>query len=182
MGINNATMVSVSGSGFDESLLKPFSVFGGATAVDLFPTNNLVMIAWACLLFLPRWRWTPTITLGSAILHFLIFLGTTISTLTSGEEQSEVEFGSLKGVYTLMSDPTNSFAIWMHMGIFHLLVVRMMVLDSVEKKASNIFHCLGMVPVILMTFIMGPVGVLHYLGLRAAFLDATTDSEKTKTL
>lgn len=31
------------------SQLKPLALFGGLTAEDLFPSNNLVMIAWALL-------------------------------------------------------------------------------------------------------------------------------------
>jgi hypothetical protein len=100
------------------SEMKALSLFGGLTAMDLFPTNNLVMIGWALLIFLPRWKWTPSLTLLSAILHSFIFMGTSLLTIMSKEPSPEVDFSSLQGIHTLMSDPTNAFAIWLHMVIF----------------------------------------------------------------
>ena len=92
------------------------------------------------------------------------------------EPSPDADFSSLEGVHGMMSDPTNSFAIWLHMVIFDLVVVRMMVLDSVDRLASTLFHCLAMVPCILLTFVMGPVGFVTYLGLRQVFLKPSNSS------
>ena len=165
------------------SQLKPLALFGGLSAQDLFASNNLVMIAWALLVFAPRWKWTPSITLASTILHSIIFMGTATSTMMADEPSPDVDFSSLEGVHGMMSDPTNSFAIWLHMVIFDLIVVRMMVLDSVDRGASTLFHCAAMVPCILLTFVMGPVGFVLYLGLRQVFLMSKSNpSGKDKIL
>lgn len=62
------------------------------------------------------------------------------------EPSPDADFSSLEGVHGMMSDPTNSFAIWLHMVIFDLVVVRMMVLDSVDRILHAVsLSCYGAV-------------------------------------
>ena len=94
------------------------------------------------------------------------------------EGNPDASFGSLQGIIALFDDPTALFADralfagWLHYIVFDALVGRWIVLDSTERGASNLFHAVGVVPCLIMTFVLGPMGFLVYTILIRTLLDA----------
>ena len=88
------------------------------------------------------------------------------------EGNPDASFGSLQGIIALFDDPTALFAGWLHYIVFDALVGRWIVLDSTERGASNLFHAVGVVPCLIMTFVLGPMGFLVYTILIRTLLDA----------
>ena len=72
-------------------------------------------------------------------------------------------FGSLDGVVGLFSDPKNVLIGWIHYLAFDLWVGSWEVGDAIKRGINRWF----LLPCLLFTFMLGPVGLLLYLILRA---------------
>ncbi len=156
---------------FAEQLSRPLILLGGFDAQDLWPAVNLVLLSYGVLLVAPRWKWTPSLTLVTPILHSILYVGSLFSPLVDPTiETKPVEFTTLEGVAALLGDPHVVFPAWIHYIVFDLLVSRMEVFDSIDRGASMTFHVLAVVPSVVCTFMVGPTGFLLYLLLRAIFL------------
>ena len=152
--------------------LMPFKLLFGLTAADLWGSLNLVMLTWLLMACLPRWKWTPTLTLVTPIFHSVIYAGAIFSIIffPADGASGSLDFGSLEAVVTAFQDPNSVFAGWTHYIVFDALVGRMMLLDSLKRGASIKFHVLAMIPCLFFTLMLGPVGFLSYMGLRSIFL------------
>lgn len=153
--------------------LLQFKLLFGLTAADLWGSLNLVMITWLMMACVPRWKWTPTLTLITPIFHSLIYAGSVFSIFlfpADGADGASMDFGTLEGVVATFQDPNNVFAGWTHYIVFDALVGRMMLLDSLKRGASIKFHLLAMIPCLFFTLMLGPVGFVSYMVLRAVFL------------
>lgn len=118
-----------------------------------------VLPGWALLVLLPRWRpglWIAGLALPAA----LSVLYATLFALHFGG--SEGGFGSLREVATLFGDPWLLLVGWVHYLAFDLFVGAWEVRDA---QRSALPH-LAIVPVLILTFLAGPVGLLCYLLLR----------------
>lgn len=71
-------------------------------------------------------------------------------------------FGSLEGVMGLFQDKTMLTAGWVHYLAFDLFVGTWI---SLNARKHGINHWL-LIPVLLLTFMLGPVGLLIYLLVR----------------
>jgi hypothetical protein len=122
----------------------------------------IVMPGWLLLVFLPRWKWTQTITAGllPAILG-VIYLVLFIQYFGQVPEGFGA-FGSLAGVKAALSIDGMLLAGWIHYLAFDLFVGSWEVRDS---KRVGVHHLL-VIPCLFLTFMMGPVGLLAYLVLR----------------
>jgi hypothetical protein len=122
----------------------------------------IVMPGWLLLVFLPRWTWTQTITVGllPAILG-VIYLVLFIQYFGQVPEGFGA-FGSLAGVKAALSIDGMLLAGWIHYLAFDLFVGSWEVRDS---KRVGVHHLL-VIPCLFLTFMMGPVGLLAYLVLR----------------
>jgi hypothetical protein len=122
----------------------------------------IVMPGWLLLVFLPRWKWTQTITVGllPAILG-VIYLVLFIQYFGQVPEGFGA-FGSLAGVKAALSIDGMLLAGWIHYLAFDLFVGSWEVRDS---KRVGVHHLL-VIPCLFLTFMMGPVGLLAYLVLR----------------
>lgn len=159
--------------------LMPYKLLFGLTAADLWGSLNVVMLTWLLMACLPRWKWTPTLTLVTPIFHSFIYAGSILSVILFPADgtSASMDFGSLEGVVAAFQDPNAVFAGWTHYIVFDALVGRMMLMDSLKRGASIKFHVLAMIPCLFFTLMLGPVGFVSYMGLRAAFLpsdDPTT--------
>ena len=55
--------------------LHPLRLLGGLTAADLWPTTNLALPAWLLLVFVPRWRHTPSVALAVSLISAILYCG-----------------------------------------------------------------------------------------------------------
>ncbi|CAJ1960322.1 unnamed protein product [Cylindrotheca closterium] len=155
-----------------ELKLEKLTLLGGLTAADLFDSLNIVLITWMLMVFLPRWRWTPTLTLVTPMLHSLLYaLGIfSLVIFPQDPDAAQLDFMSLEGVVTGFTNHNIVFVGWVHYIAFDALVGRMVLLDSLSHNASTSFHICGVVPSLIFCFLLGPVGFGLYMVLRFFFL------------
>src|SRR5947207_2645267 len=126
-------------------------------------SNLLVMPFWLLMIALPHWRWTrrlvqsPLIVAGPLVLYLLLALprlGDLIPALANP---------TLPAVAALLGTPAGATLGWAHFLAFDLFVGRWAYLDSRERVIS----AWVMAPVLFLILMLGPVGLLLYLGVRA---------------
>ena len=126
--------------------------------------NILVMPAWALLILFPKLKITPTV--AQSVLFALIF--GSIYTFYMGymyffvEADPDGSFMSIKGVQTLFAHPVGMLIGWAHYLVFDLFVGAWIVRDSTRRGINH----LAIVPCLLFTFMLGPIGLLMYVALR----------------
>jgi len=126
--------------------------------------SKMVLPGWLLLVFLPRWRWTQTITAGLiplvlGVMYLVLFIK-----YFGQVPEGFGAFGSLAGVKAALSVEGMLLAGWIHYLAFDLFVGSWEVRDA---QRVGVHHLL-VIPCMLLTFMMGPVGLLLYLVLRAA--------------
>ncbi|GAA2532760.1 ABA4-like family protein [Winogradskya humida] len=117
---------------------------------------------WALMILLPGWSWTRRI-IGSPwiVLPPLLIYAITVAG-SFGEVLPAVASPTLGGVRELLGSADGATAGWAHMIAFDLFVGRWAWLDSRERAIP----ALVMAPVLLLTILLGPLGLLAYLVLR----------------
>lgn len=133
---------------------------------ELFPALNLVMIGWLLLVFLPRWRYTPTTTLCLCLVYSAMYAVLVGARLATGPLPEGGGLSSLAEVVALFSDRSIVFAGWTHYIAFDLFVARHIVLDS---QVAGISHAL-VVWLLPLTLMAGPCGLVVYYCVKAAWL------------
>jgi hypothetical protein len=123
----------------------------------------LALPFWALMIVAPGWSWTrriigsPLIVVPPVLVYALAVLpefGTVVAAVSSPQ---------LVGVAALLGSPIGAAAGWAHFIAFDLFVGRWCHLDARERG----IHPLVMAPVLLLTILLAPLGLLVYLGLRA---------------
>lgn len=122
------------------------------------------MLGWVILIFLPR-RWKPLnwipqfiIPFGLSILYAALFLPT-FWTIEGGG------FMSLAQVKTLLSNDTALLAGWVHYLAFDLFIGAWIAHKADEVQISRILQA----PILLATFMMGPLGLVLFLTMRSFY-------------
>lgn len=130
------------------------------TPERLFSLLNLVtMAAWLPLVFRPRARWSAALLpIVIPALLAVIYVGLVAVTLTQGEGG----FSSLADVRALFANDWGLLAGWTHYLAFDLFVGGWEVRDAQRRRIPHLL----MVPVLVLTFLVGPAGLLLYLALR----------------
>ena len=130
------------------------------TADALFPILNMATLAaWLPLIFLPRQRWATTVVpIAMPALLAVVYL----ALLAVGMPGSEGGFSTLAGVRTLFEDPHALLAGWTHYLAFDLFIGGWEVRDARQRGV----HHLLVVPALILTFLVGPAGLLLYLAIR----------------
>ena len=121
--------------------------------------NNLVLLVWILMIVAPKWKVTRKIIDTFAITIILsIIYGAII--ISSFGKVDFMDFGSLDGIVKMLqnSDAWGSSAIWYHFLAFDLFVGSWILRDS---QKLGIPH-LVVIPCLLFTFMMGPLGFLIY--------------------
>ncbi|MGI4864956.1 MAG: ABA4-like family protein [Janthinobacterium lividum] len=127
--------------------------------------NPLAMLGWALLVLAPRWRVTKALVLSGAWqLGLAVAYAGCIATHYLGGHGGEGGFGSLAQVATLFHDPWALLAGWVHYLCFDLWVGAWEVRDAQRRGVPH----WAVVPALALTFMLGPVGLLLYIGARAA--------------
>lgn len=123
--------------------------------------NYAILPAWILLLFLPHHRLTQTLI--HAIWIPLLLGPLYIWALFFGEPAPEgAGFDSLTAVMVLFTSPTAVLGGWVHYIIFDLFIGAWIVRDA---KRQQISHWL-VAPLLVVTLMAGPVGLMFYLVLR----------------
>lgn len=144
----------------------------------IFPLSSLlVMPFWLLLIFLPRWRVTERLMMGpwtavpAALLYAVLVLPRFAEIFTA------VSNPTLYGITTLLGDPAGATIAWAHFLAFDLFVGRWVYLDGRSHRISAWFIS----PILLLLFMLGPVGFLFYLVVRA-FASQQVDAHEASDL
>jgi heme A synthase len=123
--------------------------------------STIAMIGWLLLIILsPFWFDTDKLLVGIIITLFAIVYAWLIS--QSFQPSDFEKFGTLDGVMQLFTNKTAVTAGWVHYLAFDLMVGIWVKKNSMKYGIS---HWL-IIPCLLFTFMMGPVGLLLYLIIR----------------
>ena len=122
--------------------------------------NNAAAIGWIILILTPRFPiiarvFIPIFLCGSLALVYLYLVVTDFG-------DAEGDFLSYSGIMKLFSNPQVVLAGWIHYLAFDLFIGCWEVRDS---RRLGIHHLL-IVPPLILTFLLGPVGLLCYLMIR----------------
>ncbi len=129
-------------------------------AHSLFPfANYSVLPAWLLLAMVPRWRWTARLALLTSLALSLLY--TILVVVHWG--QGDGNMGSLAGVQRLLAHDWITLYAWVHYLAFDLMVGAWEVRDAQRLG----IHQAWLVPCLALTLMLGPVGLLLYLLLRA---------------
>jgi hypothetical protein len=138
-------------------------------AEALFSAASLfAMVGWALLLVAPRWRGTQRLVVSGAwsvalSLAYLVLIAVHMPGAPGG-------FGSLAEVATLFASPMLLLAGWVHYLAFDLLVGA---LETRAAQADGMPHGL-LIPCLVLTFLLGPIGLLVFLAVRSGRRRALT--------
>ncbi len=120
--------------------------------------NTAVLPGWLLLLLAPRWRWTQRITMFTLP---MLLAAAYVWLFIANFEGLHTNF-TLGAVEYQFHSQGLVLAAWIHLLALDLFAGAWMVRDARRLK---ILH-LAVIPCLLMTFLMGPVGLLIYLSLR----------------
>lgn len=135
----------------------------------LFSIGNWTATAgWAALLaalYVERFRGWGFMLAGLVIPAALsaCYLGLFILTVSSGAMGAGVDFSTPNGVSAALASDLGATTGWFHYLAFDLVIGAWIARDGLAHGASR----WALVPILLATFLAGPIGFLAYLGLRA---------------
>jgi hypothetical protein len=128
--------------------------------------SRFTLVGWILLAVFPGWEYSLPVTMGIVILllctlyTYLIFLGKHLDELG---QKAKGNFWSLKGVMNLFKSPRVVLAGWVHYLAFDLAVGVFIVADAARYD----IHQLLLLPVLVLTLMLGPAGLLAYFILRS---------------
>jgi hypothetical protein len=132
--------------------------------------NNGVLIFWVLLAFGPRGTiWLRGIFLGGSGLLALTYSVLIIGFMTGGFDGGpggngkSLDFTSLAGIMALFDTPGGTTIGWIHYLAFDLFVGIWIARNADRHAIGRIWQ----VPVLFLTLMFGPMGLLSYLLLRA---------------
>ena len=128
----------------------------------LFKAANYAVIPfWLLLVLAPRWRWTQRLVHGPVV---VLLLTPIYAFMLFGyaPPPKDMNFQTLYGVMVGFSAPHIVVAGWIHYLIFDLFVGAWEVRDAQRRGVS---HWL-VVPCLIATLLVGPVGLLLYVLVR----------------
>ncbi|RRA98879.1 ABA4-like family protein [Larkinella rosea] len=125
--------------------------------------NTLVLPQWLLMIVAPRWK--PTEFLAKSLLIPALLAVFYIYYLFFGNSALDLQsFSTLAGVKTLFSQDTGLLAGWIHYLAFDLTVGSWMLRHGQRRKVAHGW----LIPCLILCFLLGPVGLLLYLGVRSA--------------
>jgi hypothetical protein len=126
--------------------------------------NNGILVFWLLLIVAPAWRGTQILVHSVAIpvllglTYIWLFVAAARIGLPAG-----ASFSSLHGVAAFFSSPYALTAGWVHYLVFDLFVGAW---ETRDARRRSIWHLL-VIPCLVVTLVVGPVGLFLYLLLRA---------------
>jgi Domain of unknown function (DUF4281) len=141
------------------------------------------LVGWAILILAPRWKPTYTIaTLVPPFLHASLYSAILLPIMLFPNPSDPVlDINNMESVMSVLGMPNVFFCAWVHYLVFDLLVARGMAMDAVETcGVSYLQYYTMVVPCLVATLYVGPVGFLVYMILRGTgLLRASTMLETT---
>jgi hypothetical protein len=132
--------------------------------IDLLFTvaNVAAVISWGLLIFVPRWRGVSQVVAAAVVpvllaVAYSALIGVWWSRCRGG-------FGSLDDLHALFQNRGALLAGWLHFLAFDLLVGARI---ARQTQREGVPH-LVVVPILILTFLFGPIGYLAALIVRAA--------------
>jgi hypothetical protein len=122
--------------------------------------NLLTMAAWLPLVFLPRMRWATRVV--PVVMPFVLAV-IYVALVAVALPRSDGGFSSLAGVRLLFDNPWGLLAGWTHYLAFDLFIGGWEVRDAQRRGIPHLL----VVPVLVLTFLLGPGGLLLYLLIRS---------------
>ncbi len=130
------------------------------TAEALFSlAGTLVLPGWLLLILAPRWKWTQRYAAFGAP---LLIGGLYAWIFATHYSEGRGGFGSLADVSLLFQNPWLLLAGWIHYLAFDLFIGAWETRDAVRCGIPR----LVVIPCLVLTFLIGPVGLLLYLVVR----------------
>ena len=128
--------------------------------------NPVAVLGWALLVRAPRWRGTRAVVLSGALPGLLAATyAVIIGYQTLAHPAAGGGFGSLAQVAALFGQPWALLAGWVHYLCFDMWTGAWELRDAQRRGVP---HAL-LVPCLLLTFLVGPVGLLLYFGVRSRY-------------
>ena len=127
--------------------------------------NFSVLPAWALLILAPKWSVTDKLVHSMfypLLLGGVYIIGMILAYMGHGAEGGG--FTSIEGVRTLFSADVGMVIGWTHFLVFDLFVGAW---EARDARRRGLKHWL-LVPCLLLTFMLGPIGLVLYLALRKA--------------
>lgn len=121
---------------------------------------------WALMLLLPRWSWTGRIISSPLIVAPVLVIYAMLVIPAFDDVLPAVLSPTLGGVRDLFGSTDGAAAAWAHLVAFDLFAGRWAWLDSRERGVP----ALVMAPVLVLTILLGPLGLAAYLGVRARWV------------
>ena len=130
-------------------------------AEQIFTIANLTaMIGWLLIAILPRWRVTQLVVLSGGVSLALAGVYLVLIVLFFGA--AEGGFDSLANVMKLFTNEWAVLAGWIHYLAFDLFIGAWEVRDAERRGVSHLL----VIPCLVLTFFLGPIGLLAYSILR----------------
>ena len=126
-------------------------------------SNLLVLPFWLLMIALPHWRWTRRIMASPLVVVLPALLYAVLVVPQLGAALPALMSPSAAGIAALLGTPEGATVAWAHFVAFDLFVGRWAYLDSRERGIS----AWVMAPVLFAILMVGPVGLLAYLVVRA---------------
>jgi len=125
--------------------------------------NTVALSGWVLLALFPRRRLVNRALCGAALPALLAALYLLLLLARAG--QARGGFSTLANVHLLFEDPFTLLAGWVHYLAFDLFIGAWETRDAVRRGAPRLL----LLPCLLLTFLIGPVGLLAWLGVRRFF-------------
>jgi len=125
--------------------------------------NYGVVLGWLLLVFAPHWKWTNRLVHSGLVpVLFGLVYGAILFTVSDGSPDGS--FATLDGVQAIFTSRQATAAGWIHYLVFDLFIGAWQVRDAKRLKIPH----LAVVPCLVITLFVGPVGLLSYIALRGA--------------
>lgn len=125
----------------------------------------LALPFWALMVLAPGWSWTHRIVSSPwiAVPPLLVYVALLVPQFATFA--APIVSPDLPGITAVFGTAAGAAAIWSHLIGFDLFIGRWMHLDARERGVPGPV----MAPVLVLTILLSPLGLLGYLGLRAVW-------------
>lgn len=157
----------------------------GLTVKDLWDyIHPIGLVGWAILCVAPRWSHTYSITLIPPLIHAALYASILLPIMLFPDPNNpapQVDIADMDSVFRVFGIPNVFFCGWVHYLAFDLLVARGLAMDAVYTcNVSYVSYYILVVPCLLATLYVGPVGYLLYTILRFLVLFSPKSVSKNK--
>jgi hypothetical protein len=118
---------------------------------------------WALMILAPTWSWTRRVISSPLIVlaPLAVYFAAVVPILA--DFAAEMVSPDLAGVRDLLATADGTTLVWAHLIAFDLFIGRWMYLDARERGV----HPLIMAPILVLTILLSPFGLVTYLAVRS---------------